>query len=135
SDCRSRSQQSRRRPPSAPPPSPGSRSASGRAATTSPIVAGRAHATSPGSRRPRRIGCARAGARPSSGRSSTDVREPPILRGGLLARFASLGAGLLVFACGIVGLLEAKLGLAPWDVLHQGIARHTPLSFGVASIV
>jgi uncharacterized protein len=30
--------------------------------------------------------------------------------------------------------LESKLGLWPWDVLHQGIARHTPLSFGLANI-
>lgn len=32
-------------------------------------------------------------------------------------------------------LLEARLGLSPWDVLNQGIARHSPLSFGVANIV
>ena len=31
--------------------------------------------------------------------------------------------------------LESKLGLWPWDVLHQGIAKHTPLSFGAANIV
>jgi uncharacterized protein len=31
--------------------------------------------------------------------------------------------------------LEARLGLPPWDVLHQGIARHTPLSFGIANVV
>jgi uncharacterized membrane protein YczE len=30
--------------------------------------------------------------------------------------------------------LESKLGLWPWDVLHQGIARHTPLTFGAANI-
>jgi uncharacterized membrane protein YczE len=30
--------------------------------------------------------------------------------------------------------LESKLGLWPWDVLHQGIARHTPLTFGEANI-
>jgi uncharacterized membrane protein YczE len=30
--------------------------------------------------------------------------------------------------------LESRLGLWPWDVLHQGIARHTPLSFGLANI-
>jgi uncharacterized protein len=34
-----------------------------------------------------------------------------------------------------VALLESKLGLSPWDVLHQGIARHTPLSFGEAIVV
>jgi uncharacterized protein len=42
--------------------------------------------------------------------------------------------GLFLFACGIVSLLQAGLGLAPWDVLHQGIARNTPLSLG-ATIV
>ena len=31
-------------------------------------------------------------------------------------------------------ILESKLGLAPWDVLNQGIARHTPLSFGMANV-
>jgi uncharacterized protein len=30
--------------------------------------------------------------------------------------------------------LESRLGLWPWDVLHQGIARHTPLSFGTANV-
>ena len=32
-------------------------------------------------------------------------------------------------------MLESRLGLSPWDVLHQGIAKHTPLSFGEANIV
>jgi uncharacterized membrane protein YczE len=31
-------------------------------------------------------------------------------------------------------LLEARLGLSPWDVLHQGIARRSPLTFGEANI-
>ncbi len=30
--------------------------------------------------------------------------------------------------------LESRLGLWPWDVLHQGIARHTPISFGLANV-
>jgi len=30
--------------------------------------------------------------------------------------------------------LRSDLGLGPWDVLHQGLADHTPLSFGVAGI-
>lgn len=42
--------------------------------------------------------------------------------------------GLFVFAVGIVCLYEAKLGLSCWDVLNQGVARHTPLSFGEANI-
>ena len=43
--------------------------------------------------------------------------------------------GLFLFALGIVFILESKLGLSPWDVLNQGIARHSPLSFGMANVV
>jgi uncharacterized protein len=42
-------------------------------------------------------------------------------------------AGLALFAVGIVLNLQASIGLGPWDVLHQGITRHTPLTFGQAS--
>ena len=44
-----------------------------------------------------------------------------------------LVTGLFLCALGILAFLESKLGLPPWDVLHQGIAGHTPLSFGVAN--
>lgn len=50
-------------------------------------------------------------------------------------RYFSLVCGLFLFALAIVLQLESKLGLSPWDTLHQGIAIHTPLSFGEASIV
>lgn len=46
----------------------------------------------------------------------------------------SLLLGLFLCACGIVAFLESGLGLPPWDVLHQGIASHTPLSFGTANL-
>jgi uncharacterized membrane protein YczE len=41
--------------------------------------------------------------------------------------------GLFLFALGVVLTLRSGLGLGPWDVLHQGISRHTPLTFGQAS--
>jgi uncharacterized membrane protein YczE len=63
------------------------------------------------------------------------VRAPPRLRGGLPARLTLLAIGLLLFSAGIVALLESRLGLPPWDVLHQGLAQHTPLSFGTATLV
>ena len=63
------------------------------------------------------------------------MRAPPRLRGGLVARVASLLFGLFLFSAGIVAFLESKLGLPPWDVLHQGIAKHTALSFGAANVV
>jgi uncharacterized membrane protein YczE len=57
------------------------------------------------------------------------------LRGGPVARAVWLVSGLFLCAVGILCFLEARLGLPPWDVLHQGIARHTPLSFGAANEV
>jgi uncharacterized protein len=32
-------------------------------------------------------------------------------------------------------ILESRLGLSPWDVLNQGLSKHTPLSFGMANVV
>lgn len=58
----------------------------------------------------------------------------PRVRGGLAPRGASLLFGLILFAAGIVAILESRLGLSPWDVLNQGLARHTPLSFGMANV-
>jgi uncharacterized membrane protein YczE len=56
------------------------------------------------------------------------------VRGGYAARVVSLVFGLFLFALAIVLILESKLGLSPWDVLNQGIAKHTPLSFGMANV-
>jgi uncharacterized protein len=56
------------------------------------------------------------------------------VRGGVFGRSVSLVVGLFLFALGVVLILESKLGLSPWDVLSQGIAKHSPLSFGVANI-
>ena len=60
------------------------------------------------------------------------MRSPPELVGPRWVRLVALVLGLAVFAAGIVLLLESDLGLSPWDVLHQGIAEHTPLTFGTA---
>jgi uncharacterized membrane protein YczE len=59
---------------------------------------------------------------------------PPRLRGNLAIRSLLLVAGLGVFAAGIASIYESHLGLSPWDVLNQGVAEHTPLSFGTANI-
>jgi len=63
------------------------------------------------------------------------MREAPRLRGGLVLRVTSLFLGLVVMAVAIVSLLESGLGLAPWDVFHLGMAEHSPLTIGTASIV
>ena len=62
------------------------------------------------------------------------MHRHPVVRGGVVPRAASLVFGLFLFALGIVLILESKLGLSPWDVLNQGISRHTPLSFGMANV-
>ena len=56
------------------------------------------------------------------------------MRGGYVARGTSLFVGLFLFASGVVLILESRLGLSPWDVLNQGLAKHTPLSFGMANV-
>lgn len=40
--------------------------------------------------------------------------------------------GLAVFAVGVHLTIFANIGLAPWDCLGMGIARHTPLNYGLA---
>jgi uncharacterized protein len=58
----------------------------------------------------------------------------PRIKGGYPARGASLVFGLFLFALGIALIYESRLGLSPWDVLNQGLAKHTPLTFGTANI-
>ncbi len=48
----------------------------------------------------------------------------------LAAQLASLYAGLAGFGVSIALMIRARLGLDPWDVLHQGIARHLGVQIG-----
>jgi uncharacterized membrane protein YczE len=41
--------------------------------------------------------------------------------------------GLTMCATGIAMMLRAELGLGPWDVLHQGLARTTGISIGLVT--
>ena len=43
--------------------------------------------------------------------------------------------GLLVFALGVHLTIFANIGLAPWDCLGMGIAKHTPLNYGLSMTV
>ena len=45
-----------------------------------------------------------------------------------------LGVGLVLFGVSLALLVKANLGLAPWDVLHQGLARSSGLTLGLAVI-
>ncbi|MGL5826967.1 MAG: YczE/YyaS/YitT family protein [Nocardioides sp.] len=49
-------------------------------------------------------------------------------------RTAQLLIGLWLFGASIALLVRADLGLDPWDVLHQGVARHAGVSIGVVVV-
>ena len=53
----------------------------------------------------------------------------------LAGRLITLYVGLVLFGVSMAMLVEARLGVMPWDVLHQGIARRTGLSLGTTVIV
>jgi uncharacterized membrane protein YczE len=50
-------------------------------------------------------------------------------------RFVALFVGLALYGTGMSLMLAANLGLDPWDVFHQGLARLIGLSFGVVVIL
>jgi uncharacterized membrane protein YczE len=50
-------------------------------------------------------------------------------------RLPALTVGLILFGCGIALMVEAGLGLGPWEALNQGIARQTGLEIGTVSIL
>jgi uncharacterized membrane protein YczE len=58
------------------------------------------------------------------------------LRAGRLGRrLPQLVGGLVLYGLSMAMLVQAGLGLDPWDVLHQGLSRYLPLSFGTVTIV
>ncbi len=50
-------------------------------------------------------------------------------------RLITLFLGLGVYGLGIALTVHAGIGIAPWDVLGQGIAIQTGLSFGIATVI
>ncbi|MDX6355477.1 MAG: hypothetical protein QOF98_2380 [Streptomyces sp.] len=50
-------------------------------------------------------------------------------------RLARLYAGLALYGASDALVIRGDLGLDPWDVLHQGLSRHTGISIGNVSIV
>lgn len=50
-----------------------------------------------------------------------------------LKRGTLLLIGLCGYGVSMGMMIRAGLGLDPWDVFHQGLTRHTPLTIGLAS--
>ncbi|MFI5484482.1 YitT family protein [Micromonospora echinaurantiaca] len=49
-------------------------------------------------------------------------------------RLTQLYAGLVLYGVSMALMIRSGLGLNPWDVFHQGLARGTGLSFGTVTI-
>lgn len=52
----------------------------------------------------------------------------------LAARIAQLLVGLAGVGLGVAVMVDAHVGLSPWDVLHQGLHEHLHLGIGTISI-
>ena len=50
-------------------------------------------------------------------------------------RLLQLVVGLYLYGLGIALIVRGELGVAPWDVLTQGIAKQTGLGFGLITII
>ncbi|KWX20393.1 membrane protein [Mycolicibacterium wolinskyi] len=52
-----------------------------------------------------------------------------------VTRGTLLITGLIGYGFSMGMMVRAGLGLDPWDVFHQGLTRHTPMTIGIASAV
>ena len=50
-------------------------------------------------------------------------------------RLLQLYVGLALYGASMALFLRSELGNMPWDVLHQGIARFVPVSFGTITVI
>jgi uncharacterized membrane protein YczE len=58
-----------------------------------------------------------------------------VLRTNSWYRLIKLLVGLFIYGIGVALLVHAAIGIAPWDVLAQGISIQSGISFGQATIV
>lgn len=55
--------------------------------------------------------------------------------GRLVRRLTQLAIGLVLYGLTLAMIIRAAVGNSAWDVLHQGIAKHSSLTIGEAVIV
>ena len=58
-----------------------------------------------------------------------------MLQSNFTGRFLLLTFGLFIYGIGLAMMVNAKIGIAPWDVLAQGISKQTSLSFGQSTVL
>ncbi len=66
--------------------------------------------------------------------AAIDLRPLPVTRAPA-RRLTQLLGGLALYGTSMAMQIRATLGLNPWDVLHEGLALRTPLSFGLITAV
>ena len=66
--------------------------------------------------------------------ATVDLRPLPVTTAPA-RRLLQLLGGLALYGASMAMQVRATLGLNPWDVFHQGLARHLPLSFGLVTAV
>jgi uncharacterized membrane protein YczE len=73
---------------------------------------------------------------PAAPAGLTDLGPIAQLRAGrLVRRLPQLYVGLVAYGVSLALMVRGDLGLAPWDVLHSGLAAHLPLTLGQAVVV
>lgn len=63
-------------------------------------------------------------------RTSARIASDRLRRPAFYGRLVKYAAGLVMMGVGLAVMLEAGIGVGPWAVFHDGIARVTPLTFG-----
>lgn len=58
-----------------------------------------------------------------------------MLQSNFVIRLVKLYVGLMIYGLGVGLTVDASIGIAPWDVLAQGISLQSGLSFGVSTVV
>jgi len=66
--------------------------------------------------------------------ANVDLRQLPVTRNPV-RRIPQLLIGLLLYGTSMAMQIRGALGLNPWDVLHEGLSKQTPLSFGLITAI
>ena len=65
----------------------------------------------------------------------TAAPTPRAFRSGWTRRLLQLYAGLFLYGLSMAVLVRSELGVMPWDVLHQGLARQLGWSLGAVTVL
>ena len=61
--------------------------------------------------------------------------DAALSRNTIFRQWLRIVIGLVIAAMGVYMQIYANIGLAPWDCLGMGIAKHTPLNYGMAMTI